>query len=732
MADNRTGTSNIPASNDPIIDIPMTDAEREAKGRGPKGNRRLAAFAWDCIKAARSLVQKHRKEALEADRFAAGHHFTKSLEEKMDEEGRPHAAFNAAQKWLRFVGGIEEQAQITPHFLPSDIENPEQAKAGELVGKAYEWAMRLCGGGYERNRAFMDMLRRGMGWTETVLDRSIEVRGRVILRRIDGHEMLWDTDAVQGNLEDTRWRARERVIGKREAMRRFPDHAATIYANVGQSSTQDGPSETTLINEHRAVPVDEAQWPSVGKDKVKITEFQWYEEVVGVYFVDPLDGKEDWLAEDEFKKYESRYTKLLPRLRAMQPEQPLPDKILSSPQFMREYKRMILIGQDVVWGPFPLPGNRFSFNCLTGQWDDEMKVWYGFFKLLIDPQKYMTKFINQTMEIMLRSAKGGVVIEESAVPPGGLAKFESTWARTGGVNVLADGGIEKFKEKTQATVPAGSFEMMKTCVQMLSDVTGINPESAMGMGSGDVPMVTLHQRQLAAQILLSQEFAAADRYLDSEARTVFAYLKFIADDRWIRVGGPFDGQALQLTKAPFFLEYDIVLDKVSRDPYIREQWLQTTKDLAPTLFRTGNFPPSIIQLLPLPEAVKRDIRDGMKAQSEKQQQMALAGLNTSGRGKIVGVAEVQAKVAKVRADTALAVAKAQSLQENLKQSKGKMLLDMMIKQEELELTQQHQQAQNRQAAVSGASQEALGMAQVDQRSEQAGMQAEQAQNDGGE
>lgn len=704
--------------------VPRDDVNKTPEEPGDP----LALWALDQIADARPIVEKWRKQATDCDRFAAGKHFSRADLEALEQQQRPTAAFNAAQKWLRLISGLERQSRIEVRYLPRDIHNANQEMAGDLVTDAHNWAIQQCAGDDHRSRAFIDSVRRGMGWTECSLDRSMDASGLVALRRVDGMEMYWDTRATDVCVSDARWVARERQISKREAVKRFPKHIGVIMANLGVSDPRDKPGTSTLITEVKAIPVEGAHWPAVGPSAVKVVEFQWYDEVMGVYFYDPIEGKDDWLDEKTFKDYHAKYQRLAPVLRAraadptvqLAPHEraqlaALPPTIEYDECLMREYQRMLIIGRTIVWGPHPLPGKRFTFNCITGEWDDEDGVWVGFFKKLIDPQKYMTKFANQVMEIITRSPKRGVILEEDAID--NPVAFEQNYARTGSVSIVRVGKLNSVRDKPAPELPPASIEMFQVCSQMLREVTGIDPAAVMGMASADLPAVTMRQRQMASMLLLADEFDTLRRYRFKEAETIFDFLKFVADERWVRVGSAENAKAIQLVRSPFFMEYDIVMDEGTRDPFVREKNWQDVKDALPLLTKQNIFPLTLIDFAPWPPSMKAAIKAEIQKQVQQRQQMAAQGLQVGGRGKPTSIGEVRAREQKLQADAMLSQAKALAMTEQVKSSRGKMLLDAIIKAVEMGRKAQEHKAKMGLEAVKGASNEALTMAGLDVQAE---------------
>lgn len=662
-------------------------------------------WAIEQISGARPTVGKWVKQARECDRFAAGQHFSDADKAALDAGGRMSAVFNAAQKWLRFISGVEDSSQIETRFLPRDLHSDPEGMAADLASKGISWALEKCDGSDERSRAFNDMVRRGMGWTNVLLNRADDVSGVIEMHRIDGMEMIWDQDSEKENLRDARWIARERQMPLKDACVRWPEFKDQLRSHVGDLSTKESPGTSTLFNEQSAVPVDEAAWPALKKGHVKITEFQWYEPTPGIYFYDPLEDKDDWLSEPEFEKYHRKYKILSAALRArandpasdMLPDQrqaqlALPEELEHDRVLMNKYRQMLFFGKTEL-ACSDLLGQRFTFNCITGQWDDAERIWYPFFKILLDPQRYMTKFANQIMEILVRSSKGGLLVEDGAVE--NINQFQAEYAAIGSVQKVNEGALtgNKIFPKPAVQLPQGSVEMFQVCNQLMKEVTGINPEVQMGMGAGDVSGVTQSQRQGAGLLLLAMEFRALRRYRKAEALTIFDFLRLIADNRWIRVGGAYDSQALQLMKEPFFQEYDVVLEEGTRDPAIRDGFWRDIKEMLPTFLRTGMFMPDLFDYMPLPASERSKFKKSFQAQQQQKAKMAEQGISDGTRGKATSVTEVKARERLVVAQAALTEAKAAKTMAEAQQvgqgDQGQPIVDAIVAGSEAGLKQAH-------------------------------------------
>lgn len=631
------------------------------------------------IASAMPAVNKWVKQAKEADRYEAGHFFTKADRAKLQQEGRPDAAFNTAQKFMRFVSGLERVARRAIRFLPRVVEDMAHALEGDLMTKIFEWVISLCSGDDERSRAFADMTRRGMGWTDVWLNRFDEPDGVITVTRIDGLEMIWDTRSRAVNLEDAQWVARRRKMAKEIAKKRWPKHILAIetYSSTSSFSWDDIATDEqpeVLKNLRNMQNPFETSGAQGDKNEIDLIEFQWWEEVRGAYYADPFTGKMSWMASDEFETFRKRYALL--KLNNVINDK-LPDEIDFDEIMTRRYRRMMFMGDTILAGPDDLPGKRFTYNCMTGAWDGEEKLWYGMMRLLMDPQRYLTKFINLVMEIVSKQSKGGLLAERDAFE--NPLEAEQMWARTGSVIHLKEGGLAKVQEKTAPQLPQGVLELFKICAEMNEQVTGISPAVAMGMmnsgGAGNQPAMTFRHRQVANLALLAMEFAALDRYRMREAKTIVDFLPYVSDGRLARVGGQYDSQVITLTRDPLSIDYDLVLDEqAERDPNVREMYMQFIMQMAPTLLRTDNFLPELLDFLPLPVRVRESLKKSMADQAQAKAALAQQGLGSARGGSPL---EIKARAGKLDADKELAKAKAIALLKNTDTNRMKVILDSL-------------------------------------------------------
>jgi hypothetical protein len=167
-------------------------------------------------------------------------------------------------------------------------------------------------------------------------------------------------------------------------------------------------------------------------------------------------------------------------------------------------------------------------------------------------------------------------------------------------------------------------------------------------------------------VLLAAEFDSLSLFRQNEGYVVADFLKLIADDRLVRIGGAFDAQSIQLKKSIFDEYDDIILDESDQDPNLRQLYTDSILQIAPMLIRTGNFFPELLDYLNLPVQIRQKLKQGMEESKKSQMDMMMQGIGQPGRGKPRGIEEIKAQNQLTQARAAEHGAKALKLQSEAK------------------------------------------------------------------
>lgn len=631
---------------------------------------------------AKPHVDKFRETYKQARRFYDGKQLSKEDEDILKQDGRPSNAFNSAQKFVRFITGVERNAPEALIFAAINEDDQLSQQFGENMTRCVDWAIDKGRGIFERATAFEDLVVGGMGWEDYLIGYSRDSRGLPEMARFSPLE-AWFPQCDRQNLEGARWRARETYVDISEASARFPN-VRFLVNQLGSSQSKAGTVDRAYPQENgitefityptQTVPLKDGSLGGDNPNKLQIMQFEWFDDEEGYYFFDPLEQNDTWMSAGDFFKYRRKLRELTD----------LGDVTDYVKQPGRSYKRRFLLNQRYPLGDV-IPLKRFHLNCMTGSYDEEDRIWYGYFQVLIDPQRFANKFFNQIIEITGRSAKGdGFLYEKGAVTAQQAQDLRDNYTTPGTNQEVSPGAIsgKKMMPKPHGDMPATAVTLMQYCVQMMDHVTGISPDQFQA-GGANVPGVTLRQKGKSALILLSKEFDALSRFRIDEGHIIFDLLESMADDRLIRVGGFQDGAVIKLRHEPFATEYFLGLDDTERDPNIRREYEENVMKLAPMLIRQGKFLPELLDYIRIPFRVKKKLQEAIIQQEKQEIMMAQQGIQRGGRGNPQSPQERDAKVQKVHADTGVQIARAQRLKAQSDKDRVKMIIDAVVKAAEM-------------------------------------------------
>ena len=588
-----------------------------------ENTKELDLLTWirDSLKQSADKLVRWRTEASESDDFVAGHQWEESDMNRMKEVQKPTITYNRIAPMVNAILGTEIQNRQKMLFVPRHPTDEAASGASDLATEAYDWALEQCGGEYERTQAFRDMIVRGIGWVNLRMDYEEDPEGKIVLERVDGNEMLFDPDARKQNLEDARWVARQRSMSVGELKELWPDKYDEVRADdeanqsVSSVSRFGGASDpTVVINKapdhytkgvQTVVPSDTRD--SSMKGHFTVTEFQWRERKPIYRFVDEND-QIVILPEKEFNELKKAW-------KAAGREVPPAIK-----QYRWNYRRAFITGSTILQEDEDIPFDFFTYLAMTCYWDNKTRVWYGLVRAMKDPQRGANKYFSLGVHLFSVSPKGTLLAESGAfVSPN---KAVSDWAKPGAIVHLKPGALGQGMVKVEPSppFPEAASTMIQYSLESLRDVTGINVEM-LGQSEGQEGGPAITKRQIQGLTIMAPIFHAFARYREKEALSVLAFLRlFLTDGRWIRIGGPYNSQYLQLVQDHLADEYDLSLDDAPTDPGQKAAVWEHLQPLLPMLFRQGTSPLALLDYAPLPasviSAIKREIED-MKAKGEE-------------------------------------------------------------------------------------------------------------------
>ncbi len=542
--------------------------------------------------------------------FRSGEQTPEADKAALESQGRPCIEFNKVDAIIDAVVGAEITNRQEVRYLPRQTSD---APANEVLTEAARWFRDECDAEHEESHAFADCVTCGMGWTETRLDYEENPDGDPSIDRIDPLEMFWDCAARSANLTDSRrvYRVRRKVpIEEVEA--RWPGRSDYDATWASSDSEDNEIYDATRPRYQRDKPMEEGD----ENEFVTLVQVQWYERET--YYrsmiIDPVTRqKQDLeLSKDEHMRTQERAASMgllyrgVRQVRKCYYEAFIGGKVL-------EATKMV--------APSGTPATFFKFVPITGKFDRNKGHFYGLVKGMKGPQQFANRMLNITVEIMARSAKGGLMLEEGAVTDS--EEFDENWAKLAGNSYFKPGAIAggKIQPKPIVELPAGHFQMMQYAIQAIRDVPGVNAE-ILGQADANQPASLEYQRRQSATVILAPFFDSLRRYRRIEGRgLLFLITEYLMDERLVRIVGQDGEQYVPLIKDPNVTKYDVIVDDAPSSPSQKELVWNSLIQVMPLVTSLQPPPEAILALLdysPIPASVVAKIKQAVQQAQQNQ------------------------------------------------------------------------------------------------------------------
>jgi hypothetical protein len=551
------------------------------------------------VKEGQQHLSKWREEAKEAFGFVAGDQWSDEDKARLTEQMRVPIVFNRVAPVADSVAGLEVGNRQEIHYYPQQVGSSGKA---DLLSAAAKFFRAEADTEDEESDAFYDCLVCGLGVTEIRPDYESDPEGSLPTDRLDPLSVFYDPSARKRNLVDRRYCGYVEEMPITEARALFPDaededlHAS--WATV--TDTERDPHDADPLTAYNKG--DElTAGGNVARRKVTVVYIEWWDREQRMMVVDPLSGKRA-----EFSK--EKHAKAKKRLAALGIDLP-------GVEVTRKVFKSAFLGAKVLKSGPGRVDDEFTVNFITGKRDRNKNTWYGIVRAMIDPQRWANKFFSQIHHIISSNAKGGLMVEKTAVD--NPRQFEESWADPSGITWLQDGAVTKgqVREKPAITYPGGLDKMMEYAVSAIRDTTGVNLE-LLGMADREQAGILEAQRKQAGMTILSVLFDSLRRYRKIQGRVLLGMIqKYVPEGRLIRIdqsGGP---QYAKFVKDAAGTRYDIIVDEAPTSTNAKERaWIMITQ-LMPMMQHLPLPPDAWLEILkysPLPDTLMEKIQQMMQ------------------------------------------------------------------------------------------------------------------------
>jgi hypothetical protein len=574
------------------------------------------------FKADQQHSAEWRKQAKEDFGFLVGEQWSPEDRATLESQRRPVVVFNRTMTIIKAVAGMEINGRHDTVYLPRGTA-PGVVKANELLTGASQWMADGCDAEDEQSEAFQDAVVCGMGWTEARLSYDEESDGMYVEKRVDPLEMYWDRSATSKNLIDARrvFRVRKMTIDEaKDFVGSIPGAGDVMDDDLDAAWAVGADTDRSKAVEERRLRSENSEGPG-DKHEVHIVHAQWIERKPVYRVADAVTGRVLELDDEKFGEYQQLATQ-----HGLQ---------YSFVRQTRNVYKQAFLGNQVLGDVMECPAkDRFTFQAITGERDRNKGTWFGFIRLMRDPQMWANKWLSQTMHILNTTAKGGIIAEADAFKD--QTQAQDSYAQPDAITWASKGAIQgnKIMQKPGVGIPTAYVNLLEFAISSIRDSVGVNLE-LLGMRDANQPGILEAQRKQAGMTILATMFDSLRRFRKNVGRVRLHYIQnFLADGRLIRIMG--EGgmqQAVPLLRDETLGDYEVIIEDAPTSPNQKQETWGFLMQLMP-VFKGMMSPEAAIAMLeysPLPsklvEQFKRMVEEGKQPppEAQMQQQIAMKG-----------------------------------------------------------------------------------------------------------
>lgn len=567
---------------------------------------------FDIFKTDRSEWLEMAKEAYG---FYHGLQWDKETEQALCCKGRPALTFNHIKPLINSVVGSEINNRRNVKFVPREVGD---IKPNELLNSISDWFRSETQGEMIDTTIFKDSLITGMGWAEVTLDFSSSPKGKPCIKRLDPLKMVWDTNASQDNLLDARFLFYINTLPLETLRRLFPnvDDSEFNYCD------SDSNSKISINEDDIEYSNNRSKYSSQEFGTVIEARYKTYEEFVDI--LDPFTNQERTISKKEFLEIQKIYGVKLEGIAY--------EKEIIKRAFLGSSKILEDVSEPLA------PSNNFGWICLTGDYDNISRYYYGLIRALKDPQTCINKFFSESVYNFNAQSKGGLLVEDGAVDD--LDEFKDTINHIDTITIVREGGLSKIMPKPVGQINSALHNLLGFASGQINGVTGISQEF-LGTREVNQPGILEAQRKQSSLNILAPLFNNLKLYHRQQGEIILYLIQnFLSDGRLIRILGDNDSRYIELTSDDIVnKEYDIIIDdepltlnRIERNFQIIMQLLPMlqqviTPDMLIEFLRLSPLPSNFVDRLSVKYAEAQKNNQEQQQNNIAQQQMMQQQIN---------------------------------------------------------------------------------------------------------
>ena len=489
--------------------------------------------------------------ARRAHRFYSGDQGIYAAEVSSYSGDKQVIVFNKVMPYIDSVSGFMRQLRRQPEYSARVQDNEEQQSLSEVLNAGSQYLRENANMDFHESDQDKQMLIAGYGALDSNISYETNPDGEVKGEVVSYEDLGWDPQACAPNILDSRWIYRRRKYSEEEAEKRFKGSKPQDFDAVKDQYKQK--VFNPFDGEYTAIAIENTNQ----EDLVQVYYYQWWELKTYYRANNPLLELEPALAqrmlalidiikenranvEDEYVK-DDLFT-FDPQADTWSMSAEIKNDVVSGlKEFgitleVQEYLKKCfytgIVSETKVFTKFKSPNQEgFTIKVKTGNYDKELKLWYGMVRQLQEPSRYANKALTEILYTIAFNSKGGVMYEKQAVDD--PQRFERMYASTKAAIQVNDGALSggQIQPKGQAALPTGFENVYEISNSSMGEVTGINKEFLGSSENKQVSALMEAQRINQASSVLAGYFDSISLAQIEGARLMLTWMRVLADNR---------------------------------------------------------------------------------------------------------------------------------------------------------------------------------------------------------
>ena len=549
----------------------------------------------------------YREVSAEDYDFYSGKQDTDEVLLKLEDKKRPPTVYNEIKPKIDMLIGMAAQTKHETSILPVGTEDEPLV---ELMGGTLKHFQKKIKTKRKELEVFEHTTKSGRSLLYFYIDKLNPFKPVIKCKRIEGRNFWLDSDRQEYDFTDSRYLFIDKWLTKEEIEQFWPTFDASQAEQSGRQA--DGPSF-----------FDEA------REKYRIVEGWYYKLIEAIYFINPMNGKVEWLTPSDFDKF----VKTLREGIDIGEEEPFihTDPITSQKSFKKQYHYMIFSGTSKLEGDVsPLNWEGFPAVFCGAYKAYDTNSWFGAITEMKYPQRTLNTNRRQLIYLLQTLPKGTLMHEVGAVL--NIEEYEERASDPNFHLEIAQGKFDKVTFLQQPTISNIYSLFDNVCIQSMKDVSGAQ-DSLMGVQtSSREPGITVKARQetgIAVLYILFDNFR--ETRLNAGRLLMSLIQQYVTEETIVRIEGEKGIRLLQINsqmnpQTEGFNdisagEFDYTVSETAETMTIRAATAQMLIDFNHN--QPGTIPPDVLlDYVDLPFTAKQRVKMQWEASQAAQKEEA--------------------------------------------------------------------------------------------------------------